>query len=65
MLWLWYRPVARELQFDPQPGNPHMLQGVALKRPKKKDTNELTFRTETDSQALKTNLWVIKGDRWG
>ena len=34
----------------------------------KKDTNELICRTETDSQTLKTNLWLPKGtgggDRW-
>ena len=29
---------------------------------KKKDTNELIYRTETDSQTLK-NI-VTKGDRW-
>ena len=27
----------------------------------KKDTSELTCRTETDSQTLKTNLWLPKG----
>ena len=27
----------------------------------KKDTNELTCRTETDSQTLETNLWLPKG----
>ena len=27
---------------------------------KKKDTNELTFRIETDSQTLKTKLWLQK-----
>ena len=27
----------------------------------KKDTNELIFRTETDSQTLKTNSWLPKG----
>ena len=27
----------------------------------KKYTNELTCRTETDSQSLKTNLWLPKG----
>ena len=25
------------------------------------DTNELIHKTETDSQALKTNLWLPKG----
>ena len=29
------------------------------------DTNELICRTETDSQALKTNLWSPKGTGWG
>ena len=27
----------------------------------KKDTNELIYRTEIDSQTLKTNLWFPKG----
>ena len=31
---------------------------------KKKDTNELIFRTETDSQTLK-NLWLPKGTDGG
>ena len=26
----------------------------------KKDTNELIYKTETDSQAQKTNLWLTK-----
>ena len=30
---------------------------------KKKDTNELTYKTETDTQ--KTNLWLPKGNRQG
>ena len=29
----------------------------------KNDTNELTFKTEIDSQAQKTNLWLPKGKR--
>ena len=28
---------------------------------KKKDTHELICRAETDSQTLKTNLWLPKG----
>ena len=28
---------------------------------KKKDKNELIYRTEIDSQTLKTNLWLPKG----
>ena len=32
---------------------------------KKKDTNELICRAETDSQTLKTNLWLPKGMGWG
>jgi len=28
---------------------------------KKKDTNELIYKTETDSQTSKTNLWLTKG----
>ena len=33
--------------------------------PKKKDTNELTYKTETDLQTSKTNLWLPKGKGWG
>ena len=32
---------------------------------KKRDVNELICKTETDSPALKTNLMVTKGDRFG
>ena len=35
---------------------------------KKNDTNELIYKTETDSQTQKTNLWVPKGKKtnlWG
>ena len=32
---------------------------------KKKDTNELIYRTETDSQTSKTNLWLPEGKGWG
>ena len=28
----------------------------------KNDTNEFIYKTETDSQAQKTNLWLPKGD---
>ena len=28
---------------------------------KKKDTNELIYKTETDSQTLKTSVWLPKG----
>ena len=28
---------------------------------KKNDTNELIYKTETDSQTLRTNLWFPKG----
>ena len=31
----------------------------------KNDTNELIYKTETDSQILKTNLWLPKGKRGG
>ena len=31
----------------------------------KKDTNEFIYKTETDSQALKTNLWLQKGKHSG
>ena len=32
---------------------------------KKNDTNELIYRTETDSQTSKTNLWLPKGKSGG
>ena len=32
---------------------------------KKKDTNELIYKTEIDSQTKKRNLWLLKGDRGG
>ena len=28
---------------------------------KKDDTNDFIYRTETDSQTSKTNLWLLKG----
>ena len=28
---------------------------------KENDTNELIYKPETDSQSLKTNLWLLKG----
>ena len=31
----------------------------------KKDTNELIYKTETDLQKTKTNLWLPKGKCWG
>ena len=31
------------------------------KRKRKKDTNEVTSKTERDSQTKKTNLWLLKG----
>ena len=33
--------------------------------PKKKDTNELIYKTETDLQTSKTNLWLPKGKGGG
>ena len=30
----------------------------------KNDTNEVIYKTETDLQILKTNLWLPKG-KWG
>ena len=32
---------------------------------KKIDTNELIYKTETDSQTQKTNLWLPKGEVGG
>ena len=31
----------------------------------KNDTNELIYKTETDLQVLKTNLWLPKGKHGG
>ena len=31
----------------------------------KNDTNELIYKTETDSETQKTNLWLPKGKGWG
>ena len=31
----------------------------------KYDTNELIYKIETYSQAQETNLWLLKGKRWG
>ena len=32
---------------------------------KKNDTNELIYKTETDSKTSETNLWPPKGTDWG
>ena len=32
-----------------------------LKKKKKRDTKELIYKTEADSQTQKTNLWLPKG----
>ena len=32
---------------------------------KKNDTNELIYKTETDSQTSKTNLWLPNGKHGG
>ena len=29
------------------------------------DTNELIYKTETDSQTERTDLWLPKGEGWG
>ena len=29
------------------------------------DTNELIYKTETDSKTQETNLWLTKGKGWG
>ena len=43
----------------------HSITYIWNLKKKKKDTNELTCRTETDSQTLKTILWLPKGRRGG
>ena len=37
----------------------------AESKKKKKDTNELVYKTETNSQTQKTNLWLQKGKGGG
>ena len=39
----------------------HMWNLIFLKN----DTNELIYKTETDSETLKTNSWLPKGKGWG
>ena len=43
----------------------HITYTWNLKKKKKKDTNELIFKTEIDSQTSKTNLWLPKGNHGG
>ena len=43
----------------------HMISLVCGILKKKKDTNELIYKIETDSQTLKTNLWLPKGKSGG
>ena len=31
----------------------------------KNDTKELIYKTETNSQILKSNVWLTKGKPWG
>ena len=38
---------------------------TAYMRNQKSDTNELIYKTETDSQNQKTNLWLPKGKDGG
>ena len=38
---------------------------TAYMRNQKSDTNELIYKTETDSQNQKTNLWLPKGKGGG
>ena len=32
---------------------------------KRNDTNEFTYKTETDSQTLRTSVWLPEGERMG
>ena len=43
----------------------HMISLICGIKKKKKDTNELIYKTEIDSQTQKTNLWLPKGMRRG
>ena len=36
---------------------------IAYMQNQKNDTNELIYKTETDLQILKTNVWLPKGKR--
>ena len=38
---------------------------VWKKKEKRRDTNELIYKIETDSQTWKTNLWLPKGKHSG
>ena len=38
---------------------------VESKKNKKNDTNELIYKTETDSQTLKTNVWFYQREKGG
>ena len=39
--------------------------GGTAKKQKKTDTNELIYKTEVESQMLKTNLWLPEGKGGG
>ena len=42
-------------------GKTYMRYHLYVKSKKKKDTNELIYKIEIDSQLYKTNLWLPKG----
>ena len=48
---------------DPEKDKYHMISLICGNL--KNDTNELIYKTETDSQISKTNLWLPKGKRRG
>ena len=73
MLWLWYRLVAAAL-IRPLAWEPPYAVGVALKRQKNiYGTDKPIYKTETDSQTWRTDLWLpsgrrerrMKGAMWG
>ena len=39
----------------------HTLYDIAYMQSLKNDINELIYKTETDSQTYRTNLWVLEG----
>ena len=43
----------------------HVIFVLYVESRKKNDTNKLIYKTETDSQTLKTNLWLPKGKHGG
>ena len=56
----WENPVIMILSEISQ-----ILHDITYRWDLKYDTNELIYKTETDSQTQKTTLWLPKGKGWG